>query len=68
VWEVEKDHMEHVIMNVLIQMEMMIVALIIPAHLLVKGMDKLPAGIIPVQILKQIALKLLAQIQIVGII
>ena len=50
-WEVEKDHMGHVIMNDLTQMEMMIVALIIPVHLLVKGMDKLPAGIIPVQIL-----------------
>ncbi len=67
-WEVEKDHMEPVIMNDLTQMEMMIAALIIAVHLLAKEMGKLPAGIIPVQILRQIALKLPAQTQTVGII
>jgi hypothetical protein len=68
VWEVERDHMEPVIMNVLTQMEMMIAALIIPVHLLAKEMGKLPVGILPVQIQKRIALKLPVQTQIAGII
>ena len=55
-------------MNVLTQMETMIAALIIPVHLLVREMGKLLAGIILVQILPQIVLKLPVQIQIVVII
>ena len=65
VWVVAQDHIEHAIMNVLTQMGMMIVASIIPVHLLVREMGKLLAGIILVQILPQIVLKLPAQIQIV---
>lgn len=68
VWVVVQVHMEPAIMNVLTQMGMMIVVKIMIAHLLVKVMVSLLAGMDRVQKVKWSVLKLHVLIQIVVII